>query len=122
MIIRATQKQVRQAPRKVRLVANAVRKLPLEQALRQLSVIERRSTLVLMKVLKQAIANALNNHNAKFEDLTLKSITVNEGPHYRRFRAVSRGRAHEVFKRTSHITVELETRTPEAQPAAGKGA
>lgn len=109
MIITATQKFTRQTPRKMRLVANTVKKLPLDQALQQLAVIERRSTLVLMKTVKQAIANALNNHGLKFDDLKLDTILVTEGPRYKRFRAVSRGRAHEIKKRTSHVTVKLST-------------
>ncbi len=108
MIIKATQKNTRQTPRKVRLVANTIKDLPLEQAIKQLAVIERRATLVVLKTLKQAIANAMNNHNYAFEDLSLKNILVEEGPRYKRFRAVSRGRAHGLIKRTCHVTVELE--------------
>ena len=110
MIITATQKYIRQTPRKLRLVVNAVKDLPLEQAVRQLSVIERRASLVVMKVLKQAVANAVNNHGLAVADLGIKSITVNEGPRYKRFQAVSRGRAHSILKTTSHVKVELATR------------
>jgi len=106
----ATQKYTRQTPRKVRLVANTVKKLPLEQALRQLSVMERRASLVVMKVLKQAMANAMNNHGLKFDELVLSNILITEGPRYRRFNAVSRGRAHGIIKRTSHISVTLTTK------------
>ncbi len=109
MLIKAQQTNTRQTPRKLRLVANTVKDLPLEQALRQLAVIERRGTLVVMKVLKQAIANAVNNHGLQFADLSLKEITVTEGARYRRFKAVSRGQAHDVKKRTSHVTVVLTT-------------
>lgn len=118
MTITATQKFTRQTGRKVRLVANQIKKLPLEQALRQLAVIERRSTLVLMKTVKQAVANAINNHGLKFEDLKLDNIIVNDGPQYKRMRAVSRGRGHEIKKRTSHIVVTLST--VEATKAATK--
>lgn len=110
MIIKATQKNTRQAPRKVRLVANAVKDMSLEDALKNLAVIERRSTIVVLKTLRQAIANAVNNYGHAPENLTLKNILVTEGPRFRRFRAVSRGRAHTVIKRTSHVTVELEVK------------
>lgn len=109
MQIIAEQKNTRQSPRKVRLVANAVRKLSLEQALRQLAVIERRSTLVVTKVIRQALANAWHNHNLAAHELKLSNIIVNEGPTYKRWRAVSRGRGHSIFKRTSHVRVILET-------------
>lgn len=108
MIITATQKNTRQTALKVRLVANQVRKLPLMEAVKQLSVIQKRSSLVILKVVRQAIANAVHNHGYSVSELTLKNIIVTPGPTYRRFRAVSRGRAHTVFKRTCHIVVELE--------------
>lgn len=103
-----TQKYTRQSPRKVRLVANTIKDLSVEDAVKQLAVMNRRSTIVVLKTLRQAIANALHNHQAQLSDLTLKEITVNEGPRYRRFRAVSRGRAHGVIKRTSHLRIVLE--------------
>ncbi len=104
----ATQKYTRQTPRKVRLVANTIKDLTVEEALRQLAVMDRKSTVVVLKTLRQVIANALHNHNALLADLTLKEITINEGPRYRRFRSVSRGRAHGVIKRTCHIRIVLE--------------
>lgn len=109
MIIKATQKYTRQAPRKVRLVANTVRKLPLKAAFEQLSIMPRDASIVVMKVLRQAVANATHNHNIRFDELTIKSILVDEAPRLRRFRAVSRGRAHSIIKRSSHVSVELQT-------------
>jgi large subunit ribosomal protein L22 len=108
MIITAQQTNSRQTPRKVRLVANAVKGLDLEAAIKQLGVIEKKSSLVILKVIRQAIANAMHNHGFTFDQLSLKNILVTEGPRYKRFRAVSRGRAHGVVKRTCHVTVELE--------------
>lgn len=108
MIITATQKFVRQTPRKVRLVAASVKKLKLEDAVRQLGVMDRTASTTVLKVVRQALANAMNNHAIKFEELTLKNIYVDEGATYKRFRAVSRGRAHTIMKRSCHITVELE--------------
>ncbi len=109
MIVTATQKYNRQAPRKVRLVANTVRKLSLKAALEQLAIMPRDASIVVLKVLRQAIANAQHNHNINFDELTIKSIMVDEGPRYKRFRAVSRGRAHAIVKKTSHIQVALQT-------------
>ncbi len=121
MKITATQKQIRQTPRKVRLVANQVKDLPLEQAMRQLAVINRRASLVILKVIKQAIANAMNNQRLPFESLSLTSIKVTPGPVYKRWRAVSRGRAHSIMKRTAHIQVELGVKGAE-KPAGKKSA
>ncbi|MBU0578575.1 50S ribosomal protein L22 [Patescibacteria group bacterium] len=109
MKITAIQKQIRQSPRKVRLVANQVKDLPLEQAMRQLAVIDRRASLAILKVIKQAIASAMNNHALQFEGLKLSSVEVTPGSIFKRWRAVSRGRAHSIMKRTSHIKVVLES-------------
>lgn len=118
MKITATQKQIRQTPRKMRLVANQVKDLPLEQAMRQLAVINRRASLSILKVVKQAIANAMNNHRLPFESLVLSSIQVTPGAVYKRWRAVSRGRAHSIMKRTSHIRVELEVKEDKPKKSA----
>ncbi|MBU0974549.1 50S ribosomal protein L22 [Patescibacteria group bacterium] len=121
MIIKATQKNTRQTARKVRLVANIVKKLPLMDAVNQLAVIEKKSTLVLLKVLRQAIANAIHNHGFALEDLSIKSIIVAPAPQLKRFRAVSRGRAHTIIKRTCHVTVELEAKeTKNTNPVVKK--
>ncbi len=109
----ATQKNTRQSPRKIRLVASQVRSLPLEKMIDQLAVVERKASLVLLKVLKQAIANAQNNHGVSFDRLKLKELVVMEGPRYKRWRAVSRGRAHSIIKRTSHVRVILVTKQEE---------
>lgn len=113
MLIIATQKNTRQAPRKVRLVANTVRKLSLKEAFEQLAMIERKASLLLLKVLRQAVANAQHNHNLNFNDLKIKNILVEDGPIYKRFRAVSRGRAHSIQKKTCHVRVILESQEPE---------
>lgn len=76
----------------------------------QLSVISKKSTEVVGKVLRQAVANAVNNHGFQVSDLVIDRVLVNEGPRYKRFNAVSRGRAHNIIKRTSHVTIVLKTK------------
>ncbi len=120
MQFKVTQKNTRQSPRKVRLVANTIKKLPLEQAIKQLAVIERKSTVVLLKTIKQAIANAKNNHGVDADKLAIKEILVNVGPSYKRYNAVSRGRGHSILKRTCHISVTLEEKKAEAKAEAVK--
>jgi large subunit ribosomal protein L22 len=99
-----------------------VRKLPLTQAIDQLGVMNRKASIVVLKTLRQAIANAVNNHGLKFDDLSIESIIVNEGPRYKRWNAVSRGRAHSIVKATSHVRVVLNVAAGEAavKPAAKK--
>jgi large subunit ribosomal protein L22 len=110
MQIKTVQKYTRQSPRKVRLIVNQIKKLSLEDAMGQLGLISRRGTDVVAKVLRTAVADAVNNHGFQVSDLVIDEIIVNEGPRYKRFRAVSRGRAHNVVKRTSHVTVVLKTK------------
>jgi large subunit ribosomal protein L22 len=113
MIITATQKYTRQTARKVRYVTDVVKKMSVEDALKQLAVMERRASLVVLKTLRQAIANAMNNHQLSLADLQIKNIVINEAPTLKRWRAVSRGRAHTILKRSCHIMVELETKSVE---------
>lgn len=116
MIIKAEQKYLRTSPRKLRLVADMVREIGSPKtALEYLVHINKRASLPLEKVLKQAVANAKNSAGIGEDQLRIKEITVNEGPFYKRFRPVSRGRAHAIKKRTSHIRVILETKAQKKQ-------
>jgi len=111
MKITAEQKNSRQSPRKVRLIANQVKKLSLQDAFSQLALMNRKSTIVLLKVMRQAVANAVNNHHLAVEDLEIDNILVKAGTIYKRWQPVSRGRAHKILKRTSHVEVILKTKT-----------
>lgn len=115
MEIIATQRSIRQAPRKVRLVANTVKSMPLEQAIRQLAVMQRAASIPVLKTLRQAVANAQNNHGISPDQLEIASLLVNDGSIFKRWRAVSRGRAHSIFKRSCHVVVKLRTKA--AKPA-----
>lgn len=110
MQIKAQQKNSRQSPRKVRLIADQVKGMSLEKAFAQLALMERNSTIVLLKVMRQAVANAVNNHQLAVEDLELENILVKTGPTYKRWQPVSRGRAHKILKRTCHVEVILKTK------------
>lgn len=107
MEISAFTKAATVAPRKVRIVADTIRKLKLEDALRTLAFMEKRGASVLEKTLKSAVANA-KNRNVKEETLTIKSIDVLEGTPFKRFHPSTRGRVHPYKKRTSHIRIILE--------------
>lgn len=116
MIVKAQQKYIRTSPRKMRLVVGAIRGLPPREALAQLAFMRKRAAQPVAKVIKQALANAANNHGLQQESLNFKNIEVSEGPVFKRWRAVSRGRAHPILKRTSHLTIVLESQ----QEAGGK--
>lgn len=109
-VVRASARYVRTAPRKVRLVADQVRGMQIDDARSMLRFSPRGAAEDLIKLLDSAAANAENNHDLIADDLLISEIIVNEGPTLRRFRPRALGRATPINKRTSHISVAL---TPE---------
>jgi len=104
----AVAKSIRMGPRKVRLIADSIRKIgPIDKSLTALSLLKKRGASPIEKTLKSAVANAINR-GAKKEDLFIKSIEVMEGPALKRHRPSTRGRVHPYKKRSSHIRIVLE--------------
>lgn len=98
----------RASPRKLRELARAVKKLSLEKMILQLKFSPKRVAEPLLEALQSAVANAKNNLKLEEGSLKVNRIEIGEGPRFKRWRAVSRGQAHEYKKRTSHIKVVLE--------------
>ena len=101
-------KDIKTSTRKVRLVADAIRKLSVSEALDALSVINKKGAHDLEKVLKSAVANAVNNSKLERANLKIVTIDVNEGTALKRFRPSTRGRIHRYKKRSSNIRIVLE--------------
>lgn len=118
MQVVAESKYKRISPRKVRLVADSIRRLPPEEALIALGAMNKRAAKPLGDTLKQAIGNAVNNFKLDKENLVIREIQIGEGPTFKRWRAAARGRAHRVLKRTSHIRIVLEEKVKEEKQAA----
>lgn len=110
MEIVAFSRSIRISPRKVRLVADSIRNLPLEKALQVLDMTQKRGASVLNGVFKSAISNAVNNAKKNKDTLVIKGIEVWDGPAIKRFHASTRGRAHPYKKRSSHIKITLEAK------------
>jgi large subunit ribosomal protein L22 len=108
MDVIAEAKNIRKSPRKVRLVADGLRGQNPQAALEILKYTRKDAALPLSKVIQSAVANATNNLKLDAKKLTIKEVMVNEGPVLKRFAARSRGMAHPILKRTSHIKVILE--------------
>lgn len=110
------------SPKKIRIVADMVKKLTPERAVEVLPYVGKRAALPLGKVIKTAIANA-SMAGAKSEDLVFSEIQIGEGPRLKRGKARSRGMYHPIKKRMSHIRVVLQSKPTSAKslPAqAGK--
>jgi len=95
------------APRKVRLIADMVRGRDVQDALNILKFTHNRAAGMISKVLTSAIASA-NEAEANMDVLYIQELRVDEGPTMKRFRPKDRGRAHNIFKRTSHIIVAVD--------------
>lgn len=108
MEIVAQARGVRISPRKIRLMADTVRRLPLSRALEVLTVTGKRASLALEKTLRSAIANASHNKNLSLDQLQIKLIEVTEGEALKRFHPSSRGRVHPYKRRSSHVKIVLE--------------
>jgi large subunit ribosomal protein L22 len=104
----ATQKGVRQSPRKVAVVAALVRGRSVEDALTILEFTPRRAALPVREAVKSAAANAEHNHSYKPGTLQIAEITVMPGPRLKRWIPAARGRARSFQRKTSHIRVVVE--------------
>ncbi len=92
---------------KVRLVADQVRGMNVEQAEQLLSFSPKKAAHIVKKALMSAVANAEHNNGLDVDELFVSAIFVDEGPTLKRGRARAKGRGTQILKRTSHITVKV---------------
>jgi len=111
----ARARYVRATPMKVRRVVELIRGRSAEDALNVLRFAPQAASEPVAKVLASAVANAENNLDLDPETLWISQVYVDEGPTLKRFRPRAQGRAYRIRKRTSHITVEVESR-PKVEP------
>ena len=105
MQVAAKHRFARIASQKARLVADQIRGKSVGEALKVLEFSPKRAAKLLRKVLESAISNAEHNNGADVDDLKVKTIFVDEGPHMKRFMARAKGRGARILKRTSHISI-----------------
>ncbi|NUS71987.1 MAG: 50S ribosomal protein L22 [Corynebacteriales bacterium] len=100
---------VRVTPMKARRVVDQIRGLTATEAATVLKFSPHRASDVVAKVLASAVANAENNDRLDPELLFVAQAFVDEGPTLKRIRPQSQGRAHRIRKRSSHITIVVES-------------
>lgn len=105
--MKATLKNYRQSPRKVRLVADMVKGKSLKEALTLLSFDLKRASSPVAKLVASAAANA-EKQGENIENLVVRNLTVNQGVTMHRSMPRAMGRATPIRKRSSHLTVTLE--------------
>ena len=121
-MVKASLKNYRQSPRKVRLVADAVRGINAQDAVTKLTFTTKKASDPIKKLIESAIANAKNNEGLKPEDLFIKEIRVDKGFTLYRRRARARGRAMPIRKRTSKVLVVLDVKKDLKKKVAKKPA
>ena len=107
VVVRAKARYVRTAPRKARLVVDNIRGKSVDEARAILIHTPRAASRDVLKLLDSAIANAENNHELVADELKIDRVFVDEGPTLKRFRPRALGRATQIRKRTSHMTILL---------------
>ncbi|RZS90405.1 large subunit ribosomal protein L22 [Motilibacter rhizosphaerae] len=116
----ATARYVRVSPTKVRRVVDLIRGLEASAAVDLLKFTPQAASEPVGKVVASAIANAEHNKQLDPSTLRVSAAYVDEGPTLKRFRPRAQGRAYRIRKRTSHITVVVES-VPQQQAGRAKG-
>ncbi|WP_372790371.1 50S ribosomal protein L22 [Paraconexibacter sp.] len=111
-LVRAQARYVRTSARKARLVCDHIRGKSVEEARAILAHANRQVAEDWSKLLESAVANAEHNHELIGEDLKIHAVYADEGPTLKRFRPRAMGRATQIRKRTSHLSIAL---TPKEQ-------
>jgi len=106
-VVMARGRWIRMAPRKVRVVADAIRNQRVDRALSTLNFIPRRAVRPVRKVLESAIAAAREAGTMDLDNLVVREIYVDQGPMLKRGLPRARGMMTRIHKHTSHITVVL---------------
>ncbi|MCC7436552.1 50S ribosomal protein L22 [Candidatus Nomurabacteria bacterium] len=117
--MKATLTNYRQSPRKVRLVANAVKGKSVEQADVELSYMPKRAADPIKKLIKSAAANAAKD-GIDTSNLVIKNIEVNQGLVMKRYMPRAMGVAKPIKKKMSHVTVALSEKSAEKAPKTKK--
>ena len=109
MAIKARSKNTGISVKKLKPIVNLVRGMNAAEAIIALRLMTSPAAARVAKTVKSAVSNAENEIMSRSEDLTIVEIFANEGPRLKRFRARARGRVGRVIRRSSHITVVVDT-------------
>lgn len=110
MEVKAKLSYARVGDQKARLVADMVRGKDVNEALKTLSFLNKKSASMIKKLIESAVANAEQKQVIDVDNLYVKTIYVDKGPVLKRYVPKAQGRAAEIRKKMSHINVVLEER------------
>lgn len=106
---RAILKYARISSRKVKIVIDLIRGKSVDEAEAILMYTPKAASEYVLKLLRSAVANAENNLGLNREDLYVAEVFANQGPTLKRFRPRAKGMAYQILKRTSHVTIILDS-------------
>jgi large subunit ribosomal protein L22 len=95
---------------KIRRFAGTIKGEPVEKAMAILDLQSSPTCQTLAKLLRSAVANAVHNDGLAPENLVVSNVLVDVGPTMKRIKPRARGRAYRIFKRSSHVTIEVDLR------------
>ena len=108
--VKAINKMIRTSTQKINLIVKDIRKKDINSALNILKFSNKRVSKEVLKTLNSAVANAENNNNLDIDKLFVKEAYVGKSLRMKRFRPMSKGRAFQIIKPFSRLTLVLEER------------
>ena len=108
--VKAINKMIRTSSQKLNLIVKDIRKKDINAALNILKFSNKRVSKEVLKTLNSAVANAENNNNLDIDNLFVKEAYVGKSLRMKRFRPMSKGRAFQIIKPFSRLTLVLEER------------
>ena len=108
--VKAINKMIRTSSQKLNLIVKDIRKKDINAALNILKFSNKRISKEVLKTLNSAVANAENNNNLDIDKLFVKEAYVGKSLRMKRFRPMSKGRAFQIIKPFSRLTLVLEER------------
>ncbi|MDC0861548.1 50S ribosomal protein L22 [Alphaproteobacteria bacterium] len=106
--VKAINKMIRSSTQKLNLIVKDIRKKKISAAINILKFSQKRVSKEILKTVNSAIANAENNNNLDIDKLVVKEVYVGKSIRLKRFNPQSKGRAHQIIKPYSRLTVILE--------------
>lgn len=108
MQISAQIKYLRFSPKKLKALGKIITGQKAQEVIDRLGFAKDKGSKLIHKALKSAYYNAVNNLKKDGSTLRVKTVEIGKGPLIKRWQPVSRGMAHQIKKRMSHIKVTLE--------------
>lgn len=110
MEVKANLRYARVGAQKARLVADAIRGKDVNEAVKILAYMPKKTAVFMKKLVESAVANAEQKKVIDIDNLFVKTVMIDEGPVLKRYRPRAQGRAFQVRKKTSHICLTLDER------------